>query len=162
MCSIRPQHSTLWPSYSIWHQRSWSTLLQVMAWFLMAPSHHLNQCWLIISEVLWHHWPEDSLTGNAQDISPWCDLKITKLRLLTHLPGANELKPLDIIGNYILCGQGLAVGLPSNTLLPWTIRPADFLHHATLCWCTFPFFFYLMCAFTFLCFSFIHIFLNQS
>ena len=26
-----------------------STLVQVMAWCLMAPSHYLNQCWLIIS-----------------------------------------------------------------------------------------------------------------
>ena len=25
-----------------------------MAWCLMAPSHYLNQCWLIIKDVLWH------------------------------------------------------------------------------------------------------------
>ena len=25
--------------------RSWSTLLQAMAWCLMAPSHYLNRCW---------------------------------------------------------------------------------------------------------------------
>ena len=31
-----------------------STLVQVMACCLMATSHYLNQCWLIISEVLQH------------------------------------------------------------------------------------------------------------
>ena len=43
----------LWPiaSNAIWRQRSWSTLDQVMACCLTAPSHYLNQCWLIISKV---------------------------------------------------------------------------------------------------------------
>ena len=44
---------------SVWHNdamcrhRSGSTLVQVMAWCLTAPSHYLSQCWLIISEVQW-------------------------------------------------------------------------------------------------------------
>ena len=33
----------------LWQQRSGSALAQVMAWCLMAPSHYLNRCWLIIS-----------------------------------------------------------------------------------------------------------------
>ena len=33
---------------------SGSTLAQVMACCLMAPSHYLNQCWLIICKVQWH------------------------------------------------------------------------------------------------------------
>ena len=44
----------LWPNDAIWRQRSGSTLAQVMACCLTAPSHCLNQCWLIISKVLWH------------------------------------------------------------------------------------------------------------
>ena len=36
------------------HLRSWSTLAQVMAKCLTAPSHYLNQCLLIISQVQWH------------------------------------------------------------------------------------------------------------
>ena len=43
-------------SDAIWWQRSGSTLAQVMACCLMAPSHYLNQCWLIISEVLWQSY----------------------------------------------------------------------------------------------------------
>ena len=40
------------PSDAIRRWRSWSTLVQVMACCLTAPSHYLNQCWLIISNVL--------------------------------------------------------------------------------------------------------------
>ena len=43
----------VWPSVEIWRHISGSTLAQVMACCLTAPSHCLNQCWLIISEVLW-------------------------------------------------------------------------------------------------------------
>ena len=44
---------SLRPSDAIWRQWSWTTLAQVMACCLMAPSHYLNQYWLIISKVLW-------------------------------------------------------------------------------------------------------------
>ena len=46
--------NSLWPSDDTWHQRSGSTLVRVMACCLTAPSHYLNQCWLIISGVLGH------------------------------------------------------------------------------------------------------------
>ena len=39
------------PNDAIWRHRSGSTLAQVMACCLKAPSHYLNQCWLIISKV---------------------------------------------------------------------------------------------------------------
>ena len=41
--------NSLWPSDAIWWHRSGSTLVQEMAWCLTAPSHFLNQCWLLIS-----------------------------------------------------------------------------------------------------------------
>ena len=43
--------NSLWPSDSIWRHKSGSTLAQVMACCLAAPSHYMNQCWLIISKV---------------------------------------------------------------------------------------------------------------
>ena len=46
--------NSLRPSDAIWRHRSGSTLAQVMACCLTALSHYLNQCWLIISKVLWH------------------------------------------------------------------------------------------------------------
>ena len=50
-------HCSLVMSYG---SRSWSTLTQVMAVFLMAPGHYLNQCWLLISNLgrvafIWGH-----------------------------------------------------------------------------------------------------------
>ena len=33
--------NSLWPSAPTWHHRTWSTLVQVMAYCLMAPSHQL-------------------------------------------------------------------------------------------------------------------------
>ena len=54
-CSL----NSLRPSDTIWWQWTGSTLAQVMAWCLTAPSHYLNQCWLIIHKVQSH-----SLKGN--------------------------------------------------------------------------------------------------
>ena len=39
--------NSMCPSDAIWRHRSGSTLAQVMACCLTAPSHYLNQCWLI-------------------------------------------------------------------------------------------------------------------
>ena len=38
--------NSMWPNDAIWLCRSGSTLAQVMACCLMAPSHYLNQVWL--------------------------------------------------------------------------------------------------------------------
>ena len=48
---LGPALNPLWPGDVIWRQGSRSTLAQVMACCLTAPSHYLNQCWLIISKV---------------------------------------------------------------------------------------------------------------
>ena len=53
-CHFEIIFNSLWPGDAIWRHRSGSTLSQVMACCLTAPSHYLNQCWLIICEVLWH------------------------------------------------------------------------------------------------------------
>ena len=49
-------YNSLRPSDAIWWQKTGSTLTQVMACCLTAPSHYLNQCWLIINEVQWHSY----------------------------------------------------------------------------------------------------------
>ena len=51
--------NSLWPSDAVWRLRSGSTLAQVMACCLTAPSHYLNRNWLISNEVQWQ-----SLEGN--------------------------------------------------------------------------------------------------
>ena len=62
--------NSLWPSDTIWQHKSESTLVKVMACCLTAPSHYLNQCWLIISEVQWHP-SESNFTRDASVISHW-------------------------------------------------------------------------------------------
>ena len=81
---------SLWPSDAIWRQRSRSTLAQIMACCLTAPSHYLNQCWLIISEVQ-RHSSEDNFTIDTSAIN---HLKIPYLKFHSNLPGANELKAI--------------------------------------------------------------------
>ena len=39
-------------SDAIWQVRSRSTMVQVLAWCLMAPSHYWDKCWLLISEMI--------------------------------------------------------------------------------------------------------------
>ena len=71
-------HNSISPSDALWPHRSGSTLDQVIAWCLRAPSHYLNQCWLIISEVLWHT-PEGNFHGRCSFLD--MSLKICNLRL---------------------------------------------------------------------------------
>ena len=77
---------------------TWSTtLVQVMACCLMAPSHYLNQCSFIISRAqLAYVW--SNFTGNAQDINP----KITFKNYTTEIiptsqrgQGVISLRPSD-------------------------------------------------------------------
>ena len=62
--------NSLWPGDILWQQRSGSALAQVMACCLTAPSHYLNQCWLIVSKVLWHS-SEGNFTKNASATNHW-------------------------------------------------------------------------------------------
>ena len=62
--------NSLRPSDTIWRHGSGSTLAQVMACCLMAPSHYLNQCWLIISKVLWLSC-RGNFTRDASIINYW-------------------------------------------------------------------------------------------
>ena len=80
-------------SDAIWRQRSGSTLAQVMACCLTAPSQYLNQYWLIITHssvrsrgihlrAISYEIPQPPFTKIS--------LKITYLKLNWNLPGANE------------------------------------------------------------------------
>ena len=81
----------LWANDDICWHISGSPLAQVMAHCLTAPSHHLNQCWLIITEVL-KHSPESNFTVSAHAIIlSVMGLKIINSKLLPHPSGANEL-----------------------------------------------------------------------
>ena len=53
---------SFWPSDAIWRHISGSTLVRVMACFLMAQNRYLIQCW-IINGVLWHSPKCESTKG---------------------------------------------------------------------------------------------------
>ena len=61
-----------------------------MAWCLMAPSHYLNQCWLLICEVLWY-LHESNFIASVQTTILYNEFEIILQKLLPHLPGTNEL-----------------------------------------------------------------------
>ena len=54
--------NSLWPCDAIWWHKTGSPLAQVMACCLMAPSHYLKQCWLIIIEVFDGNFTSDTST----------------------------------------------------------------------------------------------------
>ena len=71
-------------------KRSGSTLAQVMACCLTAPSHYLNQSWFIISKVEWHS-SKGKLTRDTWAINYWNYLEIMFLKFYSNFPGANLL-----------------------------------------------------------------------
>ena len=86
-----PRFNSLWPSDTTWRQRSGSTLAQVMACCLTAPSHYLNN-------VDW--WSVKSSDIHIRAISPEkpqpsvteVRLTISYLKFNSNSPGANQLK----------------------------------------------------------------------
>ena len=74
----------LWPNDTIWQHRSGSTLAQVMACGLTAPSHYLNQYWLPISKVMWHS-TESNLTVHSLAIILYSDFEIDIVMLYVNI-----------------------------------------------------------------------------
>ena len=60
--------NSLWPSDAIWQYSSGSPLTQVVPCCLTAPSHYLNQCWLVIKCILWHS-PESNFPRSAHEFN---------------------------------------------------------------------------------------------
>ena len=82
---------TLGPSDAIWRCRSGSTMAQVMACCLTAPSHYLNQCWLIINKVHWHSY-KDNLTLDALAINHFYYLENHLSKFSFKSPGGQWIK----------------------------------------------------------------------
>ena len=70
---------------------NWVKWAQVIAWWLTAPNQYPHQCWLVLSNVLWHS-PENDSIENAQRLLP-CIIsgKIIFLKTVPHIPKGNEL-----------------------------------------------------------------------
>ena len=79
---------SLWPGDAIWQQRTGSTLVQEMAYCLTAPSHYLNQHWLIITVILRHSHTSNFPKEYSSVRWVW---KLTFSKSLPHLSGTKEL-----------------------------------------------------------------------
>ena len=87
------------PSDAIWQQGSRSTLVQIMASCLMASSHYLNQCWLIITKVQWCS-PEGNLARDITAISHKKYLENYFSKILLESPRGQWVK-LTILNLYM-------------------------------------------------------------
>ena len=68
-----PHINSLPPSGTIWQHTPWSTLAQVMACCLTAPSHNLNQCWLhILVQSTIQRSPRDQWLKTFPPIHIYC------------------------------------------------------------------------------------------
>ena len=90
-----PKFNSLWLSDTIWWYRSWSTLAQITACCLAAPSHYLNQCWLIVSTDQWH-LSKGNITRDAPAINHENQLQFASIEFLWNLPRVNELSHILI------------------------------------------------------------------
>ena len=82
----------LWLSDTILWLRTMSTLAQVMACYLgmMAPNHHLNQCW------------------RSEDTIQWNKIEICNFKIASRFPWEQWVKPLICNGVvFFLCGNQL-------------------------------------------------------
>ena len=58
----------LWPNETIWWHASWFSLVQIMAWHLLDPSHCLNQ-WLVDNWTRQCFWNMGARSPNATHVS---------------------------------------------------------------------------------------------
>ena len=114
-----------WYSDAIWRHRSGSTLAQVMACCLMAPSHYLNQCWLNIYVALWHS-AENVFTRNAQDIYPWYQFENDKTSNTSSRGQWVNLSPLRSSNNPLKAITG-GTSQPSVTEISLNVADLNFL-----------------------------------
>ena len=101
----------------IWRHRSGSTLAQVMACCPTAPSHYLNQCWLIICEVL-HHSPEVSSAGNAHESNHYNAFENYLFKIKVTIPMGQWVK--------LMCTHNMIMVISSQNkvfILPVNITP---------------------------------------
>ena len=87
--------NSLGPSDTIWWQTYGSTSDQVMACCLKAPSHYLNQCWLIISKAEWHS-SKGKFTRDTSAINHWNYLENQAPKISFQFPGGQwvNIKPV--------------------------------------------------------------------
>ena len=126
--------NSLWSSEAIWWQRSWSTLAQIMACCLAAPSHYLNQFRLRISEVLWQS-PESNFTVSAQTTILYNEFETRTFEITITSPGGEWVHCNSCLGSFFQChGLSFTQVISYTTFLGLCEPKWSLYKHLTLCW----------------------------
>ena len=96
----------------------WVTIYSGNGLVPTAPSHYPNQCWLLISEVL---WPSGNFTKNAKNIDPRYEFETYQLTLSQHLPRTDyllETHPVHLSWNvfYFRCARARVLGIGAHSM----------------------------------------------
>ena len=127
----------------------WSTLDQVMAWCLTAPSHYLNQCWIIISKVQ-RHSSEGNFTIDTSAINH------NHLPKLSNLPGTNEL--ISFVNANVVLLSTMASTATMLTIMPNYAFKLRIYSHLRVNWIQKTYRYIVICYITFTQFSIITVF----
>ena len=82
-----------------------------MACCLKAPSHYLNQCWLLINGILRHSLSQEQLYSMCPSCSFVNEFENHVLKYLPHIPGAIEL---IVTSRKVLWSRGLGLVCQSS------------------------------------------------
>ena len=97
--------NSLWLSNVPWRHRSRFDIDSGVACCLTAPSHHLNQSLLDLSDIL-HYLPEGITTENTEESHLCNALKIAHLKAKPHtteMPDGTKPSPEPLLRNYQRC-----------------------------------------------------------
>ena len=111
----------LWPVDTIWQQGYGSTLAQVMAWCRQAKSHYLNQCWLIISKILWHSF-EGIIIRRSEDTSWQNKIENCTFKIMPRSPTGQWVKAESTLDQVTACYQ-IQHWFIANRILLNTFQP---------------------------------------
>ena len=101
--------NSLWPGDPIWHHRSLSILVQVMACPCMAPNHYLHQYWIVVS------WAQKNKLQWSLIKIPWFPFKKVHLNCLQNVSHwflhVSTVQVLSIPGEVYVLDDGGEVDL---------------------------------------------------
>ena len=118
--TTKPRETSRKIIVATWRHGFGSTLAQVMVCCLATPSHHLNQCWIVISRALCHP-PEGNVSGNTNASNQYSTYKNTYSKLKAHLLGVGELKyiPAQIVKMSDFTMVTVSTVMPLSNVSPW-------------------------------------------
>ena len=106
-----------WPGDAIWRHGTRSTLAHVMACCLTAPSHYLNQCWLIICEVPWHS-SRCIIIRRSEETNQLNKIEYCSFKMASRSPRGHWVN-LSKAGHVNIWDPNLVITTPADGLVYW-------------------------------------------